>query len=86
MTLEMSHLCLFSRVFLEGSLKIALQKKKYIYAVELKTGPNFAFYKLKTGHVFCLFLLFIFENLILPAERRGFLKKKQAKTQQKTNL
>ena len=31
------------------------------------------FYKLKTGSFFC----FIFENLILPAERRGFLRNKQ---------
>ena len=40
------------------------------------------FLKLKTGPI-CLF--FIFENLILPAERRGFLKNKQ-KQQQKTQF
>ena len=48
----------------------------YIYAVELKTGPRFPFYKLETGHVFPFFF-FIFKNRILPAERRGSLKNKQ---------
>ena len=57
----------------------------YIYAVELKTGPIFAFSSvlvLETGPSFCFLLLF-FENTVLPAERRGFFKKKQ---KQKTHF
>ena len=38
------------------------------------------FLKLKTGP----FFFFIFENLILPAERRGFLKNKQKQQQKNT--
>ena len=33
-----------------------------------------------------MFSFFIFKNLILPAERRGFLKKKQAKKQPKNTF
>ena len=59
----------------------------YIYAVKLKTGPSFALFKVKNWSIFCFFCFFIFENLILPAERRGFLKKKQAKkTTKKTQF
>ena len=59
----------------------------YIYAVKLKTGPRFPFfYKLKTGPIFLFFLLFIFKNIILPAERRGFLKNKQKTTKKNTFL
>ena len=60
----------------------------YIYAVKLKSGPRFAFLKVKTGPICCFcFLLFIFEHLILPTERRGFLKKnKQTKTTKETHV
>ena len=51
----------------------------YIYAVELKTGPIFAFSSVKNWSIF----LFVFENLILPAERRGFFKKQKKKKKQK---
>ena len=45
------------------------------------------FLKLKTGPFLFVFLLFfIFENLILPAERRGFLKNKQKTTTNKTQF
>ena len=47
-----------------------------IYAVELKTGPIFAFSSVKNWSIFCFFVC---ENLILPAERRGFFKKKKNK-------
>ena len=60
----------------------------YIYAVKLKTGPRFALFKVKNWSIFLVFFFlvfffFIFENLILPAERRGFLKKNKQKQQQK---
>ena len=49
-----------------------------IYAVESKKlVQDFPFYKLKTGPIFPFFLFFIIKHLILPAERRGFLKNKQ---------
>ena len=41
------------------------------------------FLKLKTGHFFCFLF---FENIILPAERRGFLKNKQKTTTKKTQF
>ena len=53
-----------------------------IYAVKLKTGPIFALFKVKTGPFFCFF---IFENLILPAERRGCFEK-QAKNNKKNTI
>ena len=40
-----------------------------------KTGPIFAFLVLKLVQVFSWF----FENLVLPAKRRGFFKKKETK-------
>ena len=50
----------------------------YIYLVKLKIGPIFA---LKIGPFFCFWGGGgIFENPILPAERRGFLKNKQKTT------
>ena len=39
----------------------------YIYVVKLKIGPIFAFLKVKNWSKF-----FVFENLVLPAERRIF--------------
>ena len=51
-----------------------------IYAVKLKAGPMFALFKVKNWSKFFAFLLFIFEELILPAEKRGFLKNKQKAT------
>ena len=58
----------------------------YIYMpVELKTGPIFAFSSVKNWSNF--FVFFVFENLILPAERRGFFKKKRKKkTKKKTTF
>ena len=54
----------------------------YIYAVKLKNWSNFLpFLKWNTGPFF-----FFFENLILPAERRGFLKNKQKTTTKKTQF
>ena len=48
----------------------------YIYAVELKTGPIFAFSSVKNWSNFFCFVFFCFlKNIILPAERRGFFKK-----------
>ena len=47
----------------------------YIYAVKLKTGPMFALFKLKTGPFLFVFVFFIFENLILPAERKRIFEK-----------
>ena len=41
----------------------------YVCAVELKTGPIFALYKLKTGPFF-VFGFFMSENIILPAEKK----------------
>ena len=59
----------------------------YIYVVKLKAGPMFALFKVKNWSIFFVFLFFIFENLILPAERRGFLKKKnKQKTTKKTQF
>ena len=56
----------------------------YIYTVQLKTGLIFALFKVKNWSNFvCLFVFLYFENLILPADRRGFLKNKQKK-QKKT--
>ena len=53
----------------------------YIYAVELKAGPIFAFFSVKNWSIFCL--VFCFENLALPAERRGIFKKKEEKRNNK---
>ena len=39
----------------------------------LKTGPVFALFVLKVVP----FRFFVFENLVLPSERRGFFKRKQ---------
>ena len=60
----------------------------YIYAVELKTGPIFAFSSVKNWSIFFLFCFFVFKNLILPAERRGFFQKakKKKKTQKMTHF
>ena len=55
-----------------------------MHAVKLKS-PIFALFKVKKwSNVFVFVVFFVFENLVPPAERRGFLKKKQAnKKQQK---
>ena len=50
----------------------------YIYVVELKAGPIFAFSSVKNWSKF------FFENLVLPAERRGFSNKNKQK--QKTHF
>ena len=58
----------------------------YIYAVKLKSGPIFALFKVKKwSNLFVFFVFFVFKNLVLPAERRGFLKNKPKKKQQKKN-
>ena len=58
----------------------------YIYAVELKTGPIFAFSSVKNWSNCFVLVFFVFENLILPAERRGFFTKKKKKNKQKNNI
>ena len=58
----------------------------YMHAVKLKLVQDFPFYKLKIGPFFLFYLLFIFKNIILPAERRGFLKNKQNNNQKKHNF
>ena len=50
----------------------------YIYAVELKLVQDLPFSVLKTGPILCFF--FVFENLVLPAERRGCFENKAKKT------
>ena len=48
-------------------------------AVELKAGPRFALFVLQTGPFFGV----VFENLVLPADRRGeedFQKQKNIMT------
>ena len=58
----------------------------YIYAVELKTGPIFAFSSVKNwSNFFFVLSFFVFKNLILPAERRGFFKKSKKKNQKKND-
>ena len=47
----------------------------YVFVVELKAGPIFAFSSVKTGPFVLFILFFVFENLVLPAERRVFSKK-----------
>ena len=57
----------------------------YICAVKLKTGPSFALLKVKNwSNLFCFFLFFVFENPVLPAERRGLFENKQATKNNKT--
>ena len=41
---------------------------------------------LKTGPYFLFFWFFVFENLILPAERRGFFKKNKKMKPTKNNI
>ena len=48
----------------------------YMHAVELKSGPIFAFFSVKNWSIFCVF----FENLILPAKRRGFFQEEKRNT------
>ena len=57
----------------------------YIYVVKLQAGPIFALLKLNIGPFF-VFLFSIFENLILPAERRGFLKTSNKQQEKKHNF
>ena len=59
----------------------------YIYAVKLKSGPIFALFKVKKwSNFFVFFVFFVFKNLVLPAERRGFLKNKPKKTTKKNTI
>ena len=59
----------------------------YIYAVKLKVVQCLPFLKLKSGPLFLFFCFFcVFENLVLPAERRGFLKKQAKKNNKKHNF
>ena len=51
----------------------ALNSTASTNAVELKISPILAFHKLKTGP---FLFLFVFENLVFPAERRGLFKNK----------
>ena len=47
------------------------------------------FLVLKLVHFFCFFFFFcffVFENLILPAERRGFFKKRRKRNKNKTTF
>ena len=44
------------------------------------------FLVLKTGPFFLFFCFIVFKNLILPAERRGFFKKKKKTNKQKTTF
>ena len=37
-----------------------INKHIYIYILELKTGPNFAFFSVKNWSIFCYFLFFGF--------------------------
>ena len=48
----------------------------YVYAVELKAGPFFGVFSVKK----LVHFFFVFENLVLPAERRGFFKKEEKET------
>ena len=57
----------------------------YIYAVKLKTSPIFALFKVKNWSI-CFVFFFIFENLILPAERKSFFENKQKQQQTKTQF
>ena len=54
----------------------------YIY-IKLKIGPMFALFEVNNWSNFCFF---IYEILILPAERRGFLKKKTSKNNKNTRF
>ena len=46
------------------------------YAVELKRLVQcFPFSSVKNWSIYCFCCLFVFEKLVLPAERRGFFKK-----------
>ena len=59
----------------------------YIYAVELKTGPIFAFSSVKNWSNFLVFFcFFVFENLILPAEKKRSFQKKEEKQTKKTTF
>ena len=59
----------------------------YIYAVELKTGPIFAFSSVKNWSNFFVFFVFLFLKISLSlAERRGFFKKKKKNKQTKNNI
>ena len=53
----------------------------HTYAVELKLVQFLPFLVLKTGPYF-----FVFENLILPSERRGFFSKKNEEKETKNNF
>ena len=52
-----------------------------------ESGPIFALFKVKKwSNFFVFFVFFVFKNLVLPAERRGFLKNKPKKQQKKTQF
>ena len=54
----------------------------YVYAVKLKTGPMFALLKVKNWSIF-VFVCYFMKDLILPAERRRFLKNTQNEKKKK---
>ena len=63
------------------------ERERYIYAVKLKSGPIFALFKVKKwSNFFVVFVLFVFKNLVLPAERRGILKNKPKNNKNKHNF
>ena len=57
----------------------------YIYAVQLKTGPNFALFKVKNWSIFFVcFGFFIFEKSHYPCRKKRIFEK-QAKHNNKKN-
>ena len=55
---------------------------------KVKKWSNFcALFKVKKwSNVFVVFVLFVFKNLVLPAERRGVLKNKPTKNNKKNTI
>ena len=58
----------------------------YIYAVELKTGPIFAFSSVKNWSIFFVFFVFLFLKSHSPCRKKRIFQKKEEKQTKKTTF
>ena len=58
----------------------------YIYAVELKTGPIFAFSSVKNWSIFFVFFVFLFLKISFSLQKEEDFSKKEEKETKKNNI